>query len=284
MPKTTCGKVVEVKCIDCFNGVKSWCYECTNMELRIKIRQLEAENAFLKKEYDDQFNLTPHLIHKYIKQHLEPQQSPITKHTHFFTITFDPSRFKNLGTNHHLEEQYILHQLAYMIKDGYINEMYGSFELTKDSITHAHVNIRTYQPVDLKQRLKEKFTFNMSNKFAVHSGHANAKSIGYINKIEDGKGTENKTWYTYKESVAHNIAPVPDPLPKVISEEISFITDLRESLDFQACLENENPPVRNEISSGGLLTESERRKRLGLVYKNGKLVEKKISSKLFSNV
>lgn len=199
MPKTNCGKVIikEVDCIDCIDYVKAWCYKCTNHELRKKIKQLEAENAFLKKDYDNQFNIQPQQIHRLIKIHSEELLMSVDENTHFFTITFDPSRFKNLGLNNHLEEQYILLQLSYMIKDGFIHQMYGCFELTQDSITHAHVNIRTYQPLELKQKLKERFTFNMRNRAAVHSGNANQQSIKYINKKEDGKGTENKTWFSY---------------------------------------------------------------------------------------
>lgn len=204
MPKTNCGVAIEVPCTTCYDGYKLWCSKCTIIELRKKISILESENSFLKKEYDTQFDIKPFLIHKYILQHLEPQKYDLSDNTFFYTITFDPSRFKNLGTNSHQEEQYILHQLSYMIKDGYIFKMYGCFELTKDGITHAHININTYQPIELKQKLKERFTFNMRNKYAIDCGKANLKSIDYINKIEDGKGTENKTWFTCNQDLNPN--------------------------------------------------------------------------------
>ena len=209
--KTNCGALL-VDCIDCYESLKPWCLKCNNIELRKRILQLEAENLFLKKEYDDQFKLTSHLIDKYIRQHLTAQPFTVKPSTHFFTITFDPSRFKNLGTNTHLEEQYILHQLSFFIKDQYIHDMYGSFELTKEGVTHSHINIDTYQPVELKRKLKERFTFNMSNNKAIHSGPANAGSMAYINKKEVGKGCENKTYFTLRDIPEYPEIPIVHPI------------------------------------------------------------------------
>lgn len=201
MPKSNCGQTIYriVDCSDCHDGLKSYCLKCNNIILHKKILDLQNELSFLKKEYDNQFNIEPYLIHKYIKQHLEPVSFLITPHTFFVTITFDPSRFQNLGVNSNQEETYILHQLSKAIKNGYIFGLYGCFELTAQSITHSHINIYTYQPFELKQFLKEQFTFNMRNRHAVDVGKANLKSTAYIDKIEDGKGTENKTWFTYTQ-------------------------------------------------------------------------------------
>ena len=212
MPRTNLGSALEVKCIDCFRSVQPWCYKCTNKVLRNDIYSLQCEIAYLKKEFDAQFEELPtHHYLTYLKRHLSSQDTfELTSNTHFFTITFDPSRFKNLGSNTSLEEIYILNQLSYFVKNKTIHDLYGSFELTKDGITHAHVNIKTYNPVELKRSLKERFTFNPQNRYAIHSGTANSKSMGYIDKIEEGKGTENKTWFTLKKETDYGLDYMPE--------------------------------------------------------------------------
>lgn len=206
MPKTNCGQAIEVDCIDCFKKIQNWCFKCTNKELRLELHKLKSELAYLKNEYDGQFEIEPYKINKHIRVHAEPQPYVIDTSSYFFTITFDPSRFKGLGLNHQKEERYIKHQLARLCESELIYRLYGSFELTNSGITHAHVIINTYQPIEVWQKLKREFTFDPNNNIAVmkgskkdRTGKANANALAYINKLEEGKGTENKTWYSKKE-------------------------------------------------------------------------------------
>jgi len=210
MPKTNCGQTIEVNCIDCYKKIQTWCHKCVNINLRQQIRELENQLAFIRHESDDQFDQSDRYIKK-IQRHPEPiKPFELSTNTYFFTITFDPSRFMNLGSDNGLEEIYILNQLYDFIKTGQIFDLYGSFELTNQGITHAHVNIKTYLPVELKRSLKERFTWNPKNNIAIHCGLANTKSLAYINKIEAGKGTENKTWFSLKQTTDYGLDYMPE--------------------------------------------------------------------------
>lgn len=199
------------------------CYPCQIQELKKQNSRLTRENAFLRHDQEKQFtDVRLDLFYKYGKRLHEPLEPPVQKTTFNYTITFDPNRFSLLGTNNPQEEAYILLQLSFAMKDGLTNHIYGCFEVTQAGVTHAHLNADTYQPVELYQFLKKRFTNDMRNHKCIVYGIAKEpNSIDYINKIEDGKGTENKTWYqlnniNYKHDL--DFKPEPEAIVKVYTE------------------------------------------------------------------
>lgn len=212
---TNCGEKVQFNCTRCkiFGWNDPCCQTCQIYQLKKRIQNLESENAFLRKDQDQQFNLTLHLFYKYGKRYIEtPYIKPKEQdNLYFLTITFDPSRFNNLGTNTEAEETYILHQLALATKDQLVIELVGCFELQNNGTTHAHAHVRTYQPIELQQFLKKRFTNNMRNNKSVdlQIARKSDKGMDYINKKQDGKGTENKSWYTIdnnKEKMSEEVS------------------------------------------------------------------------------
>jgi len=176
------------------------CQTCEIYKLKTRIRDLESENAFLRKDQDTQMNVTPALFYKLKgRRYLEtPYNEPLSQENlYFLTITFDPNRFHQLGINAAAEEDYILHQVALATKDNLIHEIVGCFELQNNGTTHAHAHVKTYQPIELKKTLKGKFTNNMRNHKAIDLQPANKseKGMAYINKLDTDKGCENKTWF-----------------------------------------------------------------------------------------
>lgn len=200
---TNCGEKVHYNCTKCriFGWNDPNCQTCIIYQLKKRIQELESENAFLKKDQDKQFDLDLNLFYKQGgKRYIEtPYTQPKEQdNLYFLTITFDPNRFKNLSLNADAEETYILHQLALATKDQLIIELVGCFELQNNGTTHAHVHVRTYQPIELYKSLKKKFTNNMRNNKAIdlQPARSSEKGMEYINKKQDGKGTENKSWFT----------------------------------------------------------------------------------------
>lgn len=246
-----------------------FCDKCEIYRLKKRIQELENENTFLRKDQDQQFNLTPHLFNKFGLRHLETKYLiPLNQdNLYFLTITFDPSRFKNLGTDAAAEETYILHQLALATNDELLLELEGCFELQSNGNTHAHAHVRTYQPIELQQTLKKKFTNNMRNDKAIDLQPARTatKGINYINKIQEGKGCENKTWFSLKSRTYKNSLKPPEGM----SEDISL-----PGIGSVTKLETESPiivkdPVPWNVyvldsPTAILQKETERRKKLGL--------------------
>lgn len=232
MVLTNCGEAV-FHCNKC-TILTTWCLQCQLMAARAEISRLQSENSFLKKQQDEQLNKTLHLFNKYGKRYYDetPYTEPINKdNLYFLTITFDPNRFDGLGNDAAAEEVYILHSLALATKDKLIIELVGCFELQNNGNTHAHAHVRTYQPIELKQTLKRLFTNNMRNQKAIDlqparindKGIANA-GMDYINKHEEGKGTEHKTWFTINNIKESNSEEISLP-EKVYPEEAAPLLD-----------------------------------------------------------
>lgn len=231
MVKTNCGQPVAHKCIKCImleTDQNGWCKDCIINQLREDNHRLRSENSFLKQQQDPQFNKTLHLF--YQQGGKKYKESPYLKEPlaqdslYFLTITFDPNRFDGLGDNTAAEEDYILHSLALATKDKLISELVGCFELMKNGATHAHAHVTTYQPIELYRTLQKLFTYNMRNNKCIDLQIASKSDKGqaYINKHEEGKGTDNKTWFSilFKDSTSEE-GSLPDATKAMKTKDVS---------------------------------------------------------------
>jgi len=202
--KSNCGAPIN-RCEHCLLFCSTKCDKCIIRELKQKITNLESLIAFHENWNDEQFDVDINFFydnegHKSLKSTIE---FDLTK-LYFLTITFDPDRFKNLGVKSIDEEHYILFQLARAKQENLIQSAYGCFELTKNGVTHAHALIKTLQPIETQQFLKQQFTYNMRNNRAIQLDRATKGAQAYVDKIEDGKGCENKSWY----NIALGLMPI----------------------------------------------------------------------------
>lgn len=104
--------------------------------------------------------------------------------SHFVTITFDPARF-GMQEFQSERKEYILHKFYILMDKKLINNVYGSFELHKNGIVHAHViiNAQTENIKKINKLLKSYFTDNQHNKIVIQIGPAKyPQAIEYIEK------------------------------------------------------------------------------------------------------
>ena len=202
--KSNCGVPIN-RCSHCLLFCSTKCDKCIIRELQQKIFNLEQTINFHENWNDEQFDVDIKFFydnegHKQLKSIIAFDLPKL----YFLTITFDPARFKNLGVKIQHEEHYILYQLARAKHDNLIQSAYGCFELTKNGVTHAHALIKTITPIETQQFLKQQFTYNMRNDKAVQLVPTTKGAQTYIDKNEDGKGCENKSWY----SIALGLMPI----------------------------------------------------------------------------
>lgn len=189
---TNCGQYVHT-CLD------PHCYQCEIKRLKETIQQQQAIINFMKGTHDKSNlkKIDPDLFYKSNGvRAIKPKTKVINiKSTYFITITFDPARFNDLGIDTPQEELYILYYIALAFNQLLFSWAYGCFELQSNGTTHAHLMVHTNQPVELTQFLKESFTYNMRNTNCIKTLPSDANLQTYINKIQQDKGCERKSWF-----------------------------------------------------------------------------------------
>lgn len=200
------------------------CYQCEIKRLKITIQEQQSIINFLK-ESNDKSNLRkidPELFTECKgKREIVPNNKKIDiNNVWFITITFDPSRFNDLGLDLPQEEQYILYKVALAHNQLLFNWCYGCFELQSNGTTHAHLMCNSYNPQELNQFLKEQFTYNMRNQICIKTLPADANCQTYLNKVQEDKGCERKTWFYLNKH-----------LIRYIKEEL--ITDYRDKPEYK---------------------------------------------------
>ena len=182
------------------------CPTCEIFILKNEKRLLQEQIQFLTQAQSEEL-LIPYyaeqLIEKYIIIYLKYQLCSTTipdiplsylSNTYFITITFDPTRF-GVANPPEQEEQYILYQLARIIKKGFCFSFFGCFEKHKNGITHSHLIMHSNYRVEVYDLLKRAFTNNPRNRVAIDIGNAHqTKSISYIIK-------ESNKYFKYNNTI-----------------------------------------------------------------------------------
>lgn len=170
---------------DCISNAETYLYEMKQMKKIIE--KLTHELNYYKNigsmlANSDIGDIECYLERGCIEHYTMPSNYQYAAHT----ITFDPSRFEDLTNN---EEQilYILNVIKKCLKKSLFNIIYGSFELTKNGIIHAHIITDCYGYENLMKqnnKLKRSFTHNPNNKHCVLSKFCDSptKWLTYINK------------------------------------------------------------------------------------------------------
>ena len=189
---TNCGVYVHA-CLDPF------CYQCEIKQLKQTIQEQKQTIEYLREQKVESY-LTKCDIGLFTELGGRRLVTPITnkisiQSVFFITITFDPSRFYDLGKCTADEENYILNKIALAYDQQLYKWTYGCFELQDNGNTHAHMMTYTTKPVELTRFLKECFTYNMRNQHCIKTLPGEANLQEYVNKRQADKGCENKTWF-----------------------------------------------------------------------------------------
>jgi len=185
------GLICVMKCPICAGG--TLCYKC---EIKSLKQQLAVANdkfkVFLKKSYGtlnkskyNEYSRTIDIHELSTDQILKVLNFEANKHKlHFVTLTFDPVKFP--ASDNILEQKYI-NKVLFELSE-FHDQLYGCYEIQKQTgRIHAHyiVKLQDIRVLEYEIRLKDYFTDNPKNKYAIKILPMTVKALDYINKADE---------------------------------------------------------------------------------------------------
>jgi len=161
---------MKTSCVVCKD--MSQCSRCQIKDLQKQVETLSYALSYFQKESNQQLRLVKdystnfELDNKFLPIKFYGEMSTYQ----FTTITFDPNKF-GLFNQPSDEKNYIFKSIYKAIKDKYISQVCGCFELQKKSGTiHAHFICKTDNTCkEIEDRCRSDFTDDPRNKFAIKS-------------------------------------------------------------------------------------------------------------------
>jgi len=154
-------------CVVCRDS--SQCQRCQIKDLKKQIETLSYALTYFQKESNQQLRLIKDYSTNF---ELDNKFLPIKYYGEmsdygFLTITFDPNKF-GLFNQPSDEKNYLFKSINKAIKDKYISQLTGCFELQKNGTVHAHLIIKSdYTNKQIEDYFRPFYTDDPRNRYAI---------------------------------------------------------------------------------------------------------------------